>query len=199
MDEADFLAQVSVFSHMKRKDVQRIAKRARYQDFQAGELIIKEGDRDGQLFVIVTGEVEVIKNLGQGNQWRLQTLGSRGYFGEMALIGEWIRTASVVATRETRVLALGYLDLREEIERYPAIAIELLQMLSRRIQAIEKNFINALNAFMPFCASCNEIRGQRDSGEPIEEYIEKHPESVFSQSFCRECLEKLYSRIYKHT
>jgi len=44
MDKTDFLAKVSIFSHMKKADLQRIADLARYQDFREGEVIINEGD-----------------------------------------------------------------------------------------------------------------------------------------------------------
>ncbi|UCG81608.1 MAG: cyclic nucleotide-binding domain-containing protein [Desulfobacterales bacterium] len=47
-------------------------------------MVIKEGECDGRLFIIVSGEVEVIKNLGKKNERRLNILGPNRYFGEMA-------------------------------------------------------------------------------------------------------------------
>ena len=61
MNEAEVLAKVSLFSGMKASDLERIASLAQSHVFQAGETIIREGDRDGRLFVVVSGEVEISK------------------------------------------------------------------------------------------------------------------------------------------
>ncbi len=138
MNDVDFLAEVSIFSHMKKRDLKRIAKLAKHEVFDEGDVIIKEGDRDGRLFVIIRGEAEVVKNLGRKNRLNQRTMDPKSYFGEMALIDDLVRTASVVAKKETEVLTLNQLNLRREMGKYPAIAVELLQMLSRRIRALEK-------------------------------------------------------------
>ena len=53
MNDTDFLTEVSIFSHMRKRDLKRIAKRAQREVFREGDLIIKEGDRDSRLFVIL--------------------------------------------------------------------------------------------------------------------------------------------------
>ena len=197
MNKADLLSEVSVFSKMKKEDVQRIAKLAKYHLFHEGDVIIREGDPGRQLFVIVSGKVEIIKGLGGNNERRVRIFGPHSYFGEMALIDGLIRSASVVAKKETKVLSLDQLDLCQEIEKYPTLAIELLQMLSRRIRAIEKSMINTLGAYLPVCANCKNIREVDGSWTPIEEYIAEHSETEFSHSICPECLKKLYPEYYK--
>jgi len=64
INKVDFLAKVSIFSHMKKTDIHRVAELAQHHLFHDGDLIIREGDRDRRLFIIVNGEAEVIKNLG---------------------------------------------------------------------------------------------------------------------------------------
>jgi CRP/FNR family cyclic AMP-dependent transcriptional regulator len=197
MNKADLLSKVSVFSQMKREDVQRIADLAKYYVFHEGDVIIREGDPGRQLFIIVSGKVEIIKGLGEKNERRLRIFGPHSYFGEMALIDGLIRSASVVAKKKTQVLSLDQLDLCQEIEKYPTLAIELLQMLSRRIRAIEKSMVTTLGAYLPVCANCKNIRQVDGSWTPIEEYIADHSETEFSHSFCPECLKKLYPEYYK--
>jgi len=192
MNNADFLANVPLFSLMKRNDLERIAKSARRHSFGKGDIIIHEGDPDRRLFVILSGRVEVIKNLGGKKETRLGTFGPLSYFGEMALIDDLVRSASVVAGEETQVLSLNQLNLRREIENYPLISIELLQMLSRRIRAIEKTLINALGTVLPICANCKKIRDKNGLWIPMEVYISDRSETEFSHSICPECLEKLY-------
>ena len=137
MDDAEILSRVALFSLMKKKDLRRIAKLAKHHSYKKGEIIVREGARDGRLFIIISGEVEVIKNLGAGDEKPLRLLRSDNYFGEMALIDDHVRTASVVAKEETEVLSLYQWNIREEIKKYPAIAIELLQTLGRRLRAVE--------------------------------------------------------------
>ena len=199
INEADFLADVSLFSLMKKTDLQRIAQLARHHLFHEGDVIIREGERDGRLFIIVSGQVEVIKGLGSKNERPVRTLGPHSYFGEMALIDDLVRSASVVAKEDTRVLSLDQWDLRQEIEKYPAMAFELLQMLSRRIRAIEKTMVSTLGASLPICANCKKIRENNDSWAPIEQYISDHSEIEFRHSICPECSEKLYPELYKRS
>ena len=139
MNDMEILSKISLFSLMKNRDLRRIAKLAHHHSFKKGELIIKEGERDGRLFVIISGKVEIIKGLGSQNEKSLRILKPINYFGEMALLDDYIRTASIVAMEDTEILSLDQWNIREEIRKYPSIAIELLQTLSRRIRAAEEH------------------------------------------------------------
>jgi len=55
----------------------------------------------------------------------------------MALIDDYVRTASVVANETTEAISLDQWNIREEIRKYPSIAIELLQTLGRRLKVVE--------------------------------------------------------------
>ena len=137
MDDAEILSRVALFSLMKKKDLRRIAKLGKHGFYKRGEIIVREGARDGRLFIIISGEVEVIKDLGTGAEKTLGVLRSDNYFGEMALIDDHIRTATVVAKEDTELFSLYQWNIREEIKKYPSIAIELLQTLGRRLRAAE--------------------------------------------------------------
>jgi CRP/FNR family transcriptional regulator, cyclic AMP receptor protein len=138
MDDSEFLSRVALFSLVKRRDLKRIAKTAKHHWYDKGEPIVREGDRDGRLFVVVSGEVAVVKDRGGPSERVLRTLRSGDYFGEMALIDDYVRTASVVANSRTEALSLDQWNLREEIRKYPVIAVELLQILGRRLRAAEQ-------------------------------------------------------------
>ena len=197
MNEAEVLAKVSLFSGMKASDLERIASLAQSHVFQAGETIIREGDRDGRLFVVVSGEVEVIKGLGKKNERYVRTLGPLSYFGEMALIDDLVRSASVVAKGETGVLILDQWSLHQDIERYPAMAFELMRMLSQRIRAIEKTIVDAIGGLVPICAHCKKIREDDGSWVSIEKYISDHSEAEFSHGLCPDCVKELYPQYAK--
>jgi CRP-like cAMP-binding protein len=197
MNKTDFLAKVSIFSHMKKADLQRIADLARYQNFREGEVIINEGDHDNRLFIVISGQVDAVKSLGGKNEMRLGTFGPHCYFGEMALVDDLARSVSVVAKEDTQVLSLEQWNLRQEIGKSPGIAIELLRMLSLRVRANEKLIMNTLGTLLPICANCKKIREDNGSWTSIEEYISDHTETDFTHSICPECAKKLYPEYYK--
>ena len=137
MDNSEILSKIGLFSLMKKRDLRRISKLGKRHRYGKGDVIVREGARDGRLFVIISGEVAVVKDLEKPSQVFLRRMGPGTYFGEMALIDDYVRTASVVAQGDTELLSLDQWNFRDEIKKYPSVAIELLQTLSRRIRAIE--------------------------------------------------------------
>jgi CRP-like cAMP-binding protein len=138
MSDADFLSKIALFSPLRKKDLRRIAKLASHQYFKKGDVIIREGDRDGRVFVVISGEVAVIKDIGKETEKLLAVFKSENYFGEMAILDDYVRAASVVAREDSDVISLDQWNLREEILKNPSIAIELLQTLSRRLRKAQE-------------------------------------------------------------
>jgi len=197
MNQADYLAEVSIFSNFKGEDLHRLAKKSRSCSYSMGDVIIGEGERDGRLFILISGKVEVIKSYRTNKAKRLRTLTAPCYFGEMALIDDMVRSATVVARGKVQALCLERLNLQEEIEKYPALAIELLRMLYRRFIALEKIMVNSLGGFIPICSSCKRIRDGNGSWLTIERYLMNYTEHEFSHGICPECRKKLYPELYR--
>ena len=109
----------------------------------------REAADDGRLFILISGVVNVFKSYGTKKEKLLRALEPPSYFGEIALIDDWIRTATVVATGDTKTLCLDQWNLRQEITKYPGIAIELLQMLNRRLLALEKKYSPYMKELQP--------------------------------------------------
>jgi CRP-like cAMP-binding protein len=197
MNQADYLAEVSIFSNFKKEDLQRLAKKSRSYSYNMGDVIINEGDRDGRLFILTSGKVDIIKSYRTNKAKRLRTLAAPGYFGEMALIDDMIRSATVVARGKVQALCLEQWNLQEEIEKYPALAIELLRMLYRRFIALEKIMVNSIGGFIPICSSCKKIRDANGRWLTIERYLMNHTEHEFSHGICPECRANLYPDLFK--
>jgi CRP-like cAMP-binding protein len=187
MNDTDFLATVSLFSHLKKRDLRKLAKLSRQEVFQKGDVIVREGDRDGRLYIVLTGAVEVIKNFSKDQEQTLRTLGPNSYFGEMALIENYIRSASVVAKTQTTLLYLDQWDLRREILKHPILAIELLQLLTRRIHALEKSMVDSLGTALPICRCCNRVRTENGSWVSMEEYVKDDSDAETNHNVCPEC------------
>jgi CRP-like cAMP-binding protein len=196
MNETDFLAGVSIFSNFKREDLQRLADKSRYCCYKMGDVIISEGDRDGRLYVLVSGKVDIIKSYRTKKAKRLRTLAAPSYFGEMALIDDMIRSATVVARSSVKTLCLDQWNLKEEIEKYPAVAIELLRMLYRRFIALEKVMVDSIGGFIPICSNCKRIRNGKGAWLSLERYLMNYTQHEFSHGICPECREKLYPDLF---
>lgn len=196
-EKVDYLATVTLFSHLSKTDLRRLASQSRYCSFKFGDIIINEGERDGRLYILISGKVNVFKSYRTRKEKRLRTLEPPAYFGEIALIDDLVRSASVVAMRDTRTLCLDKLNLDREIERNPIIAKKLLQMLNRRLMALEKTLVNATGGVIPICASCKKINNEKGSWLTIEKYIMDYTEYKLSHGICPDCRDELLSQIQK--
>ena len=197
MNEADYLAKISIFSNFKQEDLQRLAQKSRYCFYEMGDVIINEGDRDGGLYILIEGSVDVVKGYRTQKSKRLRSLAAPCYFGEMALIDEMIRTATVVARGKVKALCLDQWDLHAEIEKYPSLAIELLRMLYRRFTALEKIMVESIGGFLPICSCCKKIRDDDGAWHSIEHYLMSYTEHEFSHGICPECRLELYPDVFE--
>ena len=193
----DYLAKISIFSNFKKEDLNRLAKKSRFCCYNLGDVIICEGARDGRLFILINGKVDVIKSYRTKKAKRLRTLAAPCYFGEMAFIDDMVRSATVVARGKVKALCLDQWNLHEVIDKYPAVAIELLRTLHRRFLALEKIMVNSIGGFIPICSSCKKIRDGNGSWLPIEHYLMNHTEHEFSHGICPDCRDTLYPDLFK--
>lgn len=131
----DLLARVPLFKDLPRKTLQRLERIAVSRAFKKGEDIVKEGDRGAGFFLITSGKVEILKG---GSQ--LNTLGPGDFFGEMALLDNHPRVATVRALEDTACIAMSRWDFVAELRSNPDIALEMLEVLSGRLRQLEERF-----------------------------------------------------------
>jgi hypothetical protein len=162
-----------------------------------GDVIIREGERDGRLFILIHGKVDVVKSYGTQKAKRLRILAAPCYFGEMALIDDMVRPAIVVARGKVKTLCLDQWNLHEAIEKYPALGIELLRMLNRRLLALENIMVESMGGQIPICSGCKKIRDGQGSWLSIDRYLMNHTEHEFSHGICPECRVALYPESFE--
>jgi CRP-like cAMP-binding protein len=101
--------------------------------YQDGEVIIRQGETGDCLYVIQKGKVEVIDESGSG-EIKLAELGETEFFGEMGLFEKDVRSATVKALGETKVLTIDKKNFYQTIQKDPSIAYRLLEKLSNRLR-----------------------------------------------------------------
>lgn len=101
--------------------------------FPAGSIIFSEGDQGDSMYVVKEGEVEI-----QVRSVVVETVGSNGFFGEMALIEKDPRTATAVARVDCRLIPINQKRFEFMIHEVPFFAISVMKGLSRRLRMADK-------------------------------------------------------------
>jgi voltage-gated potassium channel len=121
-DAAELLKQVPLFSDLDRRELEHVANAMKQRIFHAGQEIAVEGESAVGFFVIEDGQAKVTV---KGEQRRM--LGPGDYFGEIALITQGARTATVTAATELKTFGMTFWEFRPLVEETPSIAWKLLQ------------------------------------------------------------------------
>lgn len=125
---AEQLRKIPLFDGVSDADLRRIGESARERRFDPGSAIVSAGEPGHGFYLILDGRLEVNKD-GR----TIRTLGPGDYFGELALIRETPRSATVVAKDPTTCLALTRWDFKGIVVANPSIAIRLLETVANRL------------------------------------------------------------------
>ena len=128
--KTDLLKNVPLFASCSKTELQRIASLADELDLADGATLIREGERGREFIVIAEGTVRVTRN---GKQ--IRDLGAGDFIGEIALVADVPRTATVTATSPVRLLVVTDRAFRGLLEQMPSIAKKVLQSLGERLHA----------------------------------------------------------------
>jgi CRP/FNR family cyclic AMP-dependent transcriptional regulator len=101
-------------------------------------VIVREGEPGGDAFVIESGTVEVRRGLDPGREVALATLGPGEWFGEMGLLLEEPRTATVVAAGDVRARRISRETFEAAMASDPARALQLMRQLAARLRDVDR-------------------------------------------------------------
>jgi CRP/FNR family transcriptional regulator, cyclic AMP receptor protein len=126
--KVDLIAAVPLFAGLSRSELGQVASIADEIDLPADKVLIREGERGREFFVLLEGEAEVAR---KGK--KLATRGAGEFFGEIALVSNLPRTATVKTRTPVRALVIRDVDFRGLLRRTPAIAVKVLQAVADRL------------------------------------------------------------------
>jgi CRP/FNR family transcriptional regulator, cyclic AMP receptor protein len=128
--KVDLIARVPLFAGLSKSELGQIASIADEIDLPADKVLIREGERGREFFVLLEGEAEVTR---KGK--KLATRGAGEFFGEIALVSNLPRTATVKTRKPVRALVLRDIEFRALLQRAPAIAVKVLRAVADRLPA----------------------------------------------------------------
>ncbi len=129
----EVLRRVPLFADLSKRETQQIARLFKERRFAKGETVVKEGSGGAAFFLIDSGEATV--SVG-GKQKATREPGD--YFGEIALIDEGARMATITAVSELVCYGLTYWDFRPLVQENGAIGWKLLQSLAKKLRDAQR-------------------------------------------------------------
>ena len=136
--DRDIIRSVSIFSSLPDEEVERLAETLHLKEVPQGTLLLEEGTMGDSCYILVGGEVDVIKALGTQDERLLGMRGPGSFFGEMSLFSkDGQHTASVRARTALQLLKMSAEELDDLFHRQPNFAYEIIRTISQRLDESE--------------------------------------------------------------
>ncbi|MCK9374582.1 MAG: cyclic nucleotide-binding domain-containing protein [Syntrophobacterales bacterium] len=158
MTDSAFFRKIYLFQDLEDDEIKAVLQRTAPREFPAGAVIIQEGDPGDSLFIMTSGEVEITKQLTlvmdedtPKERVMIRLNAENGvYFGEMALLENETRSATVTASTDCKLLELHQKDFLDLIWHQPVMGVKLLlrlsQVLSRHLRKTNQDVIKLTTA-----------------------------------------------------
>jgi len=121
-----------------------LAREGLVRDFEPGTWIVREGDKGHSLFIIVEGEVEVVKNADTPHATTLATLRAGTFFGEMCVVDPVPRAASVLTLSPVKAIEIKagtlYHLFQQMPDQYSIVILNLARDMARRLRKLDEAF-----------------------------------------------------------
>ena len=131
--KAELLGNVRLFSNCNKRELARIASLVDEVDAPKGKVIVREGEPGRECFVIADGRARATIR-GKGSVG----LGQGSFFGEMSLLDQGPRSATVTAETDMHLLVLGSREFSSLVNEVPTVAVRMLRGLAERLRSAER-------------------------------------------------------------
>ena len=111
------------------------------RDYKDGSIILEENSIGKEMYVILSGKVDIIKKKGSA-ETTLATLEEGDFFGEMSLFDNSPRSATVKASGDVKLLEINQKDFLKKISKDPSLAFRMLEKMSHRIRKMDEKILN---------------------------------------------------------
>jgi len=134
MDHASLLRTIPLFEGLSPEDLAALAAKMSERRFAAGQIIMNQGDRGSEMYVVADGHVNIFLPGENSRRLSLKDIARGEFLGELALFDDKPRSASALATTDTLLLELTHATLSRYLETRPHAAMAILRTMSERLR-----------------------------------------------------------------
>lgn len=145
----EILQQVDLFANLKPDYLTLLAGSFVRRSYETGTVIVEQGAEGIGLMVIVAGNVQVLKKPASGEELAIATMGPNEFFGELTVLDNAPRSASVVATEPTECLVLSSWAFKAAMETHPQIALQVLPVVVSRYRETNAKLMQLQDQAVP--------------------------------------------------
>ena len=131
------LAAIPMFRHLGTRQRARLAQHFCRRAYPPGAVIVRQGDTSMSFYIVLSGKVRVVRHSSDDDGFDIVEEGPGSFFGEMGVIDDLPRAATVVALEPTECGLLAKWDFQRELAADPGIALSLISVLNARIRTLE--------------------------------------------------------------
>jgi CRP/FNR family transcriptional regulator, cyclic AMP receptor protein len=131
-------AAVPLLSRLNDRQRRQLARRATTRSYRPEAVIVRQGDTSMAFYVVLSGRIRIEREAETGIPFQVWEVGPAGFFGEMGLIDDEPRAATVIAVEPTECALLARWDFQNELRDDPDIALALLPVLNERIRNLNE-------------------------------------------------------------
>ncbi|WP_437975172.1 cyclic nucleotide-binding domain-containing protein [Sorangium sp. So ce295] len=135
------LREIGLFGGLGDHVLQGLADSLELLDLEPGAVAFREGDNGREMFVLLSGEMEVLKRSKRDVEARVAVLGPNDWFGEMSILDVMPRSATVRAIAPSRLLRVTAHDLdalyRRDLKSYTLLVLNIAREMSRRLRVAD--------------------------------------------------------------
>jgi len=144
------ISQIPIFDSLKGDECRTLIQHMGYFKAAAGDLLFEEGEDGDHVCFVVSGGLEVLKNVGEEENVTIATLKKGRSFGEMAMVDKLKRSATVRAQVDTNVLVMSREQFEDILTTHPKMGIKILKGLSMMLsQNLRKTATRLADYMLP--------------------------------------------------
>jgi len=175
----DHLKTIEQLQRLSDEDLQLIEAACEEEPYKDGEVIIAEGATNDKFFILIDGTVQIWKKFQQPDQELLTVYSQGRMFGELALIEDLPRSATVAAKGPVRLLAVKRDDFKQLIAQSQAFSLMIMQSISATIRERTESFIERLKSRNWYLGKVYEqMKEEMKERQRVEEQLRRHRDEL---------------------
>lgn len=200
--DTNIIREIPIFEDLDNADIEKIVKIAIGRKYKKGEILCHEGDIGNSMYIIKSGKVKILKTSEEGKEKILTIFSEGDFLGEMSLVDEEARSATVEAMEDTETYIIYKKDFIEMLNGSFVIVMKLLSTLSRRIRTLNNKieiltFRDVHARFADVIMELKEKYGIVKKGKILIDLSLTHKDLASMLGVTRETMTRIISKMKK--